>query len=347
MGSLEFASKLSKLEVSLLVVIYILSILPVTCLIGLVLVYRQFVILIASALRPDLLQILSPVSTIHTVKDPRTSSKVPATIVSYFLGIEGRVELGDIQDAFQTRVLQCRGESGDLAYPELTQYLVQWMGYHFWKEEDDFQLRNHVRLWNGKKNFKEIVQESVRTPFDPRTSPWKMEVLYNFSPEGAPVSPNTFCVLSVDHALTDGNTVMKILFEDFAASKVNYVGGIRQFEVEGPKSISLDPTTIFKSLMTYFDLVCGLYILSKSKSTWKKLTPQVEPGLGKILPLNAFSKFREKRKCSFAAVNLFLCTSAIRKLLQNRIDNIPERIPCFYPVPIPGNPHPRKLINHQ
>ena len=87
---------------------------------------------------------------------------------------EGQCDLQTLIRVIDETWLSVKCRNGKLKYPELQQYIGTFMGFLFWRKEQNFNVRNHVRLYDGKKpgnfiNEKEVTEiwnELSQKPFD-------------------------------------------------------------------------------------------------------------------------------------------------------------------------------------
>lgn len=90
--------------------------------------------------------------------------------------------------SFVSNVVNAKDASGKLVNPEFHQYYEEWGGFMWWKEEINFCLNEHLKLWdtsqftNGvaeEKDVIKIIGHLERIPFPKEKSPWEVIVLPN------------------------------------------------------------------------------------------------------------------------------------------------------------------------
>jgi len=69
----------------------------------------------------------------------------PKSAILVGITLEGTLELESFQEEFHTRVVLSQLTSTELRYPELREYVFQWMGYLFWRKELEFKIEDHIR----------------------------------------------------------------------------------------------------------------------------------------------------------------------------------------------------------
>jgi len=108
-------------------------------------IYRTFVKYCAKVFRKDLGNILSPRSSTFAADRITESPKV--NIVCALI-LEGELDLKKLQSDFTTHVINNAPKDGkgvNRRYQRLFQYIVNWGGYYFWKDDNSFDLNNHIK----------------------------------------------------------------------------------------------------------------------------------------------------------------------------------------------------------
>ena len=107
-------------------------------------VLRLLAQLIAAIYRPDLLQIVKGKATLFAVEPIYTNPKT--NILLYMFCDKEPVGIEEFRGQFKQRLLNYTNDSGVHPYEKLTQTLIRFMGFIFWKRDEDFKPENHIRL---------------------------------------------------------------------------------------------------------------------------------------------------------------------------------------------------------
>lgn len=118
-------------------------------------------------------------------------------MITLLLVMKGDPNLAQIRSVFQKEVIEGRNTKGDLCYLKLKYYFESWLGFTFWKEEQDFSVDNHVREFEVPKeelnNNSDFVTEKqllkalgplATKPFPKGMSPWEALAIKNYKKAG-------------------------------------------------------------------------------------------------------------------------------------------------------------------
>ena len=139
--------------------------------------------------------------------------KYSLVVVSIF---EGEVPLQLFVSAIAKRVVAATDAQGKLLRPEFKQFVRRRFGFLFWHEEANFNIEDHVRIYDGKYKCQLqgqevtpeilmlVANELAYKPFKKDSSPWEVLILHNYreSPD-APLS--TASIIHIHHSL--GKTI--------------------------------------------------------------------------------------------------------------------------------------------
>lgn len=135
--------------------------------------------------------------------------------------LSGSVSAEEMRQLLQERWIQSTKPDGTPKYPEFQQYLERWMGFMFWKQDNNFDVNNHVfahelnNKWGADESEKfqcELVEEMLNKPYIAKRSPWEVHVVRNFkyeAPQGKDENINeeeeyTLVTIRFHHTLGDG-----------------------------------------------------------------------------------------------------------------------------------------------
>lgn len=173
--------------------------------------YRLLIFLLSRTLRPDLVRMLTPQSSIMATD--AIYAKPNCAFVTKFL-LDGEISPSQIESRLQNAITNEK-------FSVLTQSLEKWMGFYFWKRSDaqaEFSLKNQVTLSQDQVTLEEIRQlhtTLVDKPFKKGQPLWECILYNNVTPEkstriGAKQSVIFF---RVHQALADGTSWFGIFDE--------------------------------------------------------------------------------------------------------------------------------------
>jgi len=134
---------ISKKLLALILVLFAIPILPIQLIVVVLpnLIIRRIVRFLASVFHPEFSKILTHRSTNFSVEESHTHRENAILIDNIF---EGNVPLEQLKENFNEKILNRRFSNGEIQYPELKQFVVSWMNFKFWKNEDNFDINEHI-----------------------------------------------------------------------------------------------------------------------------------------------------------------------------------------------------------
>jgi hypothetical protein len=324
-----------------------------------ILTYRKAISKLAKVIRPDLAKMLTHRSTVFS-QDDMLSHTENLVIVSFT--VEGNIPLETLKRIFTERILQLKLPNGEIRYPELMQHYEDWMGFRFWKNDDNFDVNHHIQTYNScsKSGFlsdnelSEIRQALLNSPFRPQISPWEVLLIHNYQTQDSTLraktdQPMSIFMLKVHHGIGDGFSIRKLVHE----------GIINLSSPDPPKSpkaelerkhchfTQLILTLAFPIRFIYdFSL---MIILSRSggKEPWRTSPGIKAPGFHGVtntIPVERIKRIKNELNSSFSGVIFSICSGAIRRVMEKKGMTVSDSLPIIIPIPLPG--HPDKLRNH-
>jgi len=139
----------------LILSIFILTLSPFTIILSLpFLLIRNVVKFSAIIFRKDLSSIIPMRSTLFAI-DKITSS--PKCNTAFAIVAEGALDSQTFRTLFSDRIFKNRPKDpeGNYRYQELTQYIVEWAGYFFWKTDENFNEENHLKSLPDDREYNE------------------------------------------------------------------------------------------------------------------------------------------------------------------------------------------------
>ncbi|CAG7825296.1 unnamed protein product [Allacma fusca] len=270
--------------------------------------------------------------------------------------VDGIVSL-DVFRENAARVMLSKNPDGSLCNQEGQQYIVSWMGYHFWKWDEDFKIENHVRYYDGiyadriaKEGVTEELQpllgaEFIRTPFTPKRSPWEAYLAHNvIVKDGDPVNkPKSLLVLRIHHSLADGFAVLKVITVDLMVAQYERAQAAYFQKTLWEKMYGL----VFYLFKAPFEGAFQ-FIESVDFNEWhiaeNRLARDHHVALTPRIPLDIIKDLKNQHNTSFTCILLAAFAGGIRKFMIEHQYKVPRSIHCLTPLPMPG--HPSKLRNH-
>jgi len=290
--------------------------------------------------------------------DPPKAAFVPILV------LEGRLELDHLQHIFLTRVIQPKNLDGGFRKPEFQQYVTKIWGFYCWKWEENFDIRDHIQIYNGKfkeqfengtkpvnaTTLTEVTNELLYNFFKPKKSPWEAHIIHNYQEmdpvTGLPAGPvSTAVMFRLHHVLCDGFSFMKTIAVDMAQQQKLETGLPSQAQSRHGNGILLKTLNFF--LSSPYDLVKD-WVSANDVNSWhvpeERLKRAMNLGISHSIPMKDLKEVMNLYIVSFTALILECFTAAMRRFMAEAGFEVPDQIHCILPLPVPG--HPDKMRNH-
>jgi len=157
-------------------------------------IYRICVKYCAKVFRKDLGDMLSPRSSTFAVDKITTSPKFN---VIFSIVLEGDLDLKNFRSEFESRVTKNnpKDSKGNDRYKKLFQYVVNWGGYFFWKDDKSFDLSNHINslpdnIGHTEKDLMALNQTYLGRKWPNKRPLWKFVLVPNYTPSHSTSSGN-------------------------------------------------------------------------------------------------------------------------------------------------------------
>ncbi|CAG7722392.1 unnamed protein product [Allacma fusca] len=313
---------------------------------------RRSVSFLKLIFRPDLGKILTPQSSFLAVDNPYVGT--PKWNLCIWVIYEGDIDIENIVETFYRQVVLREAKNGTLAYPELQQYFSQWLGFLFWKSEDNFSMRAHSRHYESNNNstindLDTIIKNLTWAPFKEKTSPWEFLWIRNYRPrylDGVDsIAPKTVKIFRVHHGLGDGVANIKLLLEHLCNVSLKTTAKPRFEKRNGFGTFA----RVLKAPVVAPYQFIKMLVEAKDSNDWH---PRSESEL--VRPFNnAFSdrinldfirSIKQRHGVSYNAVVMTAITGGIRRIMLQQGKAVPEVINAGLPIPLPG--HPGTMTNH-
>jgi hypothetical protein len=292
--------------------------------------------------------------------------KQPAANMLSLSILEGTLTLERLRDLWHTNVMEARipdtntnmkneEKLGKRMYPELTQFLYNWGGYSFWKEDLDFDLNKHINylsLDNSNENeeldqiLPKLREELLNRPWMRNKPLWEVFLI----PVKSEQNNQTVLIIRCHHSLADGYAMLNLFLSKLCKTL--------DFEIPKPNLVTKKRSGLLKKIgwVLLFPFR-GAYVLAEQAvmamtySVFRTNPPSSNEDytcLHKTLsPLSVelIKKIKSHHGVSFASVLHSLATSVLQELLRLKgIDEFPELVPALCILPLKG--HPLLLTNH-
>ncbi|CAG7836659.1 unnamed protein product [Allacma fusca] len=321
---------------------------PVFLLFGL---YRFFVQILAVLFRRDLVSYVRgpgiPMALEHlTVKN----SKFNVIVVAIF---EGNLTLEQVLGIVEKRAADMVKPNGEKLYPELHQYWVNFMGYLFWKWDENFSFKNHIRNYEPdnlresrplrEKDMEQILSELMPMKWTAGQSPWEAIRISNYIPTGKS-EPHLAMLIRFHHTIGDGFSV-KELFENFGgvqfktpqmeAVKYKWWKRILRFIYLAIKM----PLDMARQITNSVDGSSSLHVLDQKLSREYYTCVMQEE-----IPTKMIKEIAGRTHAKYTSVLYTAMIGGMRKVLEQANMKVPKSMACLVPLPLPARPE--GLINH-
>jgi hypothetical protein len=302
-------------------------------------------------LRPDLAELVHTRSIVLAV-DGGFPQK-PTWNLVVWLTQDGILSLEKFSKDFTKEYVQKKDPNGDLSYPEYQQHLERWWGFYFWRWDTEFDIRNHIRRYDGKykdapvvddKTLLQIIKELTWKGWHPRRSPWEFLQIPNYKGDGDEIG-KSILIFRIHHVLGDGYYILKLLMEDIC--------GISLQKAAQPKYVRREKL-ISRLIYGFLFWIRAPYqfvsMLCEAKDTnpWhipeSKLTRPMNAALTPKIQLSYIKGIKNAHNVSFTAVINAAVTGGIRNMMIEQGITELWDIHQAVAVPLPG--HPPKLRNH-
>jgi len=340
-------------------------------LLGPILIYRYVLHKISNLILPDLGKMVTARGTIAALND---IYKSPRAKLAIGLVLEGCPSYEDLHQGIKSTIEFCDWKSKARYYPELTQSIVQWMGFLFWKPVDNFLIDDYIRVENSnvKYNFDqafEMMNQEALIPFEEGKALWKIILLPNFVPNESQVTyfrtekQYSFAIITIHHSLADGFSIIKLMYSLFQVSnpqeRILKAGANKSFwrKLFWPFLIAfkmpydLGMTALASNMMTKVWKQKPRNNENSSSSSDNKLeyfpiisTEKFVVSTSELIPFSIIRDAGKRYGASSLAVISASLTGAVRNVMFDNPKDVPSKVNFIIPYPL--NDRPNKLRNN-
>jgi hypothetical protein len=313
----------------------------------------RFVVAMARKLfRPDLGKMITTRSAVIATDNP---SKNPQWNLCVWLVLEGDFDFERFRENFLSNIVYKKDAGGTLLHPEYQQFYKRWIGFLFWKWEEKFDIKEHMRYLFSKdenckskptsdEELKKIIKDLTAKPFEQGKSPWEFLFLPNYLETGDSTPQKSVLIFRVHHGFCDGFTILWLLMKE--------VNNISMENVAKPAELRKN---IFLRILTAatfwirapYDFL-KLIVKSKDNNEWHLPEDQLQrpfnTAFTRRIPLDYIKSIKSSHNVSFTAVVMAALTGGLRQKMLEKGVKVPDYVTTAIAVPMPG--HPTKLRNH-
>lgn len=288
-------------------------------------------------------------------------------VLHVMLTYRGDPDLDKIRKVFDCNVMNSKHCDGNFVYEKLTHYYTFWMGYAFWRKEEDFRLEEHVRFYEGieNNNDRSITEDEViklmgpitTKPFPDKMSPWEVLIFPRFIPskpqihrckdtirvEGSEQDHKFALLFRVHHGISDGYSIMKLLMKNLSNEPLDRIPQSKDRKLP-----------VYRSLMMYFGIILlspyyhlKQFVIDVDRNEWHvregKLTREWYAIRSERMDLRTLKDVSKRLNVSTTALLLAGFGGGIRRYLGKR--KMPKVMRALAPMPWKGHPL-NGLVNH-
>ncbi|CAL8102771.1 unnamed protein product [Orchesella dallaii] len=344
--------------------------------------YRLLVKLAQKLLKPEWTGMVSPRDALVGLDNTATQCECMITVL---LTMKGDPDMKKVLEVFQNEVINGKNSKGELCYQKLQNYYDTWLGFTFWKKEENFQLENHVReldpseydfLKNNNKSedgvavkedqLMKILGARSTKCFPPGVSPWEALIIRNYkkaSPQlhhdfkaNVPISSveklgekdcEFALVLRIHHAIGDGYSIMKLIMSNLCMGALDRVpkAPVRRLS---PLTVLLNYIAIV-FLTPYYHFL--QFFLDIDKTMWhlpsNKLEKQWQFAMTERLSFAAIKEISKQQGVCMTATLVAGLAGGIHNFLKEKGMEKKNKKIMRALSPMPWKDHPLEtLVNH-
>jgi hypothetical protein len=350
MSDFKIESPKSKFTSILLSGLILLSLPFLLILVVFVKLWRKLVVVLAKMFKPSLGEMLSTLGTLMTFDDLYGR---PRCNVLLDICADGELTAEQYQLAFLE--FEERASKDDLVYPELKQGLTSWMGYWFFQNDADFDVKNHIKEYShpGKERYTEedvieMKEELMQGSWTKGRPMWEIFVINNYFPTTANSTPHTATIARFHHTLGDGVSLLIWLKKFLNMKELKLIVPIPTW----PKMTLYEKLVLSLKFPFQFALTVADYLLAKyPESRFIVRRNDKQPGgkssaaapcyisQTKGIPMENIKRIKEQFGVSCSSVILAGISGFLHSLMVTRQDDdggtLEKTVLANLPFPIP------------
>lgn len=286
-------------------------------------IYRQVVLLIVKLFKPDFGSILHGMSA--ALANDFFSNRNPRASLVFGMAFEGTMTEEEIVGKIEKTWMDTNNDAKS-PYCKFHQFPSRYMGFTFWKEEQGFNVADHVSTLNNAEHpvtetdVVEMYETLLNKPFPKNKSPWHMYIIENYQPyPNSQVKGHKIALVRWHHLLADAmsmtNALLKAFANDFALEKS------RLPKVVFPKQSSLRRFLYvlkfpFSAIMEFSTVLMYAFVshplkIKDTEKTWKQYYAR-----SALVPVQKIKEIKNKQCVSFTSVLISAISKAVSKHLE-------------------------------
>jgi hypothetical protein len=279
----------------------------------------------------------------------------PKANISLILTFEGNIEVNKLRKLFSKNVLHAEDSSGKLTYPELKQCIIRWGSYFFWKNCTHFKLEEQIRLHDEEsginshytdKDIEQLREKLCSQKWEKNQPLWEVVLIHNCFPKFATNSLGAHTTMFVrwHHVAGDGYAWLNLIINGLCQRQK-----FRNAMPTYPRRTLVSTILYWASFPFRGSWTISEYVLSSVHHfDWRVTADERKTTLlhavSKPIAVESIKCIKNHFQVSFASVLTSVLAGVHCKMLINKGFPVPESIPCWMNLPLPG--HSLKLVNH-
>lgn len=195
-------------------------------------------------------------------------------IIHALMILEGAPDMEKIKKIVSERMVYKKNDNGDRICARLTQAISECCGQFVWKEEEDFQIDQHVSLWDGenprnKEELENVLSQLAPTPLPRNLSPWHFYIIPTKYER-----PSYAFLMRIHHSMGDGVGLTRVFVKNMYDAPPNG-GEPRKFSTKQRlymwcKAMLMGPMLVLTKMLTRADdsAVHGPELSGKKVIAW-------------------------------------------------------------------------------
>jgi len=195
-------------------VLFVLVLLPAVSVVFVpVYIFRLLLIGYVKVFRKDFVKIMDGNNPVLAIDD--IHGRPLCTIVG--MGAFDTSDVESCKEFAKNSVYAVDPKTHKLFHPESQQYYEEWNGFMWWKWEPDFNVSDHISIWEDSKTKVINEDEMIKIvgileamPFPKHKSPWEVVLIGNVMLQGVqnPDKPKTIVMFRVSGAFGDFDIII-------------------------------------------------------------------------------------------------------------------------------------------
>ena len=308
---------------------------------------------VAPLVNPKYGKVLSGMSSV-AASDDLYDRPLYNVLLYYF--VDGFIDVDQHRELFLDKVVNAKHEDGKLKYPELRMHISKFCGFSIWKEEEIFDIKDHIRLYDTElfklKNGEKLDEHAVVTaandilimPFEKERSPWEIMLFHGACTKLCASKNQSLIVFRYHHALSDGYSITKLMAQvttgDYFPSPI-----MKQSQWKRVLEILTFPFTGMFVAVAYLHRYMDNNAWNFKVNFKASKVRNMHYSCSDCIPVSQIKEVKNKMGGSFNGVILAAIAGGIRQHFVVNGAHLPHAMHVGLSFPVPGHPD-QKLTNH-